>query len=153
MKRNPDAALEVALEQRQRRLDEERQVLAERELVVQEQARLLAATESRVRMVLLQIDAAQTPVHGIPLPVRVRGDRERLLQWCEAQVVIQQRNLEVARGESDEARGAVALAHQQVRALELVLEARAAERVEKQRRVEIRLADETAARVHTQNLV
>jgi hypothetical protein len=33
-----------------------------------------------------------------------------------------------------------------------VLQARAAERAEKQRRVELRLADETAARVHAQNL-
>jgi hypothetical protein len=153
MQRNPDAALEVALEQRQRTLNEERQVLAERDLVVQEHARLLAATQSRVRMVLLQIDAAQVPVAGVPLAVGVLGDLERLLQWCEAQVVIQQQKLEIARAESDEARGAVAVAHQGVRALELVLEARAAERAEKQRRVEIRLADETAARVHAQNQV
>jgi len=52
------------------------------------------------------------------------------------------------RGEADEARGAVAAAHQAVRALELVLEARAAERAEKVRRAELRDADEIAARVH-----
>jgi len=151
VKRNPDAALEVALEQRRRKLDEERYVLAERELVVQEQAQLLAAAESRVRMVLLQIDNAQMPVSGVPLAVAVLGDLERLLQWCETQVTLQRQTLDAARGEADEARGAVAVAHQGVRALQLVLEARAAERVEKQRRVELRLADETAARVHSQN--
>jgi hypothetical protein len=152
MNRRPDAALEVALEQRQRKLDEERHTLAERELVVQEQAGVLAAAEARVRMVLLQIDAAQIPVAGVPLAVAVLGDLERLLQWCEAQVLMQYERLNAARGEADEARGAVANAHQQVRALELVLQARAAERAEKQRRVELRLADETAARVHAQNL-
>ena len=151
MQRRPDAALEVALEQRQRKLDQERQVLAEHELALAEQANLLNAAHARVRMVLNQMDAAQQPVTGVPLPVELLGDLERLLQWCEAQVELHQERYDAARGVTDEARGAVAVAHQQVRALELVLEARAAERAEKQRRVEIRLADETAARVHSQN--
>ena len=153
MKPRPDAALEVALDQRQKRLDQERQVLAERELVFQEQARALDAAQARVRMILMQIDAAQSPVAGIPLPVAVLGDLEQMLQWCEAQVVLEQERYDAAREETDVARGVVAVAHQQVRALELVLEARAAERAEKQRRVENRLADETAARVHAQNAV
>jgi Flagellar FliJ protein len=153
MKQRPDAALEVALEQRQRALDQERQTLAERDLVVQEQAALRGAAESRVRMVLMQIDAAQRPVAGVPLAVAVLGDLERLLDWCEVQVAVQKERLEIARAEADTARGAVAVAHQQVRALELVLEARAAERAEKQHRVELRLADETAARVHSQKAV
>jgi hypothetical protein len=150
MKLRPDVALEVALEQRQRALDQERQVLAERDLAVQEQAALLGAAEARVRLVLRQIDAAQRPVPGVPLAVGVLGDLERLLDWCEVQVVIHKERLDVARGEADAARGVVAVAHQQVRALELVLEARAAERAEKQRRAELRMADETAARVHSQ---
>jgi hypothetical protein len=153
MKQRPDAALEVALEQRQRVLDQERKVLAERDLVVQEQAAQLSAAESRVRMVLMQIDSAQRPLLGVSLAVGVLGDLERLLDWCEVEVAVQKERLEIARGEADSARGAVAVAHQQVRALELVLEARAAERAEKQRRIELRLADETAARVHSQNLV
>lgn len=153
MKPRPDAALEVALEQRHKRLDQERQVLAERELVFQEQARALDAAQSRVRMILLQIDSAQSPTVGVALPVAVLSDLERMLQWCEAQVVLEQERYDAAREETDVARGAVAVAHQQVRALELVLEARAAERAEKQRRVENRLADETAARVHAQNAV
>jgi Flagellar FliJ protein len=151
MKRRPDEALEKALEQRQRKLDQERQTLAEREMLVAERANLLFAAESRVRMVLQQMDAAQTPLPGVPLAVTLLGDLERLLRWCEAQVALQQQRLDAARSEADEARGLVAVAHQQVRALELVLEARAAERAEKQRRMEIRLADETAARVHAQN--
>ena len=150
MNQRPDAALEVALEQRQRVLDEERHVLAERELVVQEQAGLLSTAHARVRMVLMQIDAAQRPMPGVPLAVGVLGDLERLLDWCEVQVALQQERLDAARGEADTARGAVAVAHQQVRALELVLEARAAERAEKERRAELRKADETAARVHSQ---
>jgi hypothetical protein len=153
MKQRPDAALEVALEQRQRVLDQERQVLAERELGVQEQAALLNAAESRVRMVLMQIDAAQRPLPGVSLAVAVLGDLERLLDWCEVQAAVQKERLDIARGEADTARGAVAVAHQQVRALELVLEARAAERAEKQRRAELRLADETAARVHSRRAV
>jgi flagellar biosynthesis chaperone FliJ len=153
MKPRPDAALEVALEQRQRVLDQERQALAERDLAVQEQAALLGAAEARVRMLLMQIDAAQRPLPGVPLAVAVLGDLERLLDWCEVQVAVHKQRLDVARGEADTARGAVAVAHQQVRALELVLEARAAERAEKQRRAELRLADETAARVHSRKVV
>jgi hypothetical protein len=146
-----DAALEVALDQRRRRLDLERRVLAERELVVQHQAGLLASAESRVRMVLQQIDAAQQPATGVALPVELLGELEHLLQWCEVQVAVQQQRVEVARGEADKARGTVAAAHQQVRALELVLEARAAERAERARQAEARLADETAAQVHARN--
>ena len=153
MKQRPDAALEVALEQRQRVLDQQRQVLAERELGVQEQAALLNVAESRVRMVLLQMDAAQRPLPGVSLAVGVLGDLERLLDWCEVQVMLHEQRLNEARSSAAEARDALAAAHQQVRALELVLEARAAERAEKQRRIELRLADETAARVHSQNLV
>jgi flagellar export protein FliJ len=153
MKANPDAGLQTALEQRRHKLDGERQVLAERELALQHEAALLATAEARVRMVLQQMNAAQQPTAGAPLPVAVLGDLERLLQWCEQQVVAQREALQAARAVADEARGAVAAAHQQVRALELVLESRAAERAEKQRRAEIRLADETAARVHSQHLV
>jgi hypothetical protein len=149
MKQRPDAALEVALEQRERVLDQERQVLAERELAIREQAEKLATAQSRVRMVLMQMDAAQRPRPGAPLPVAVLGDLERLLDWCEVQVALAQQQLEATRGQADEARNAVAFAHQQVRALQLVLEARAAERAEKERRAELRLADETAARVHS----
>lgn len=153
MKPRPDVALEVALEQRQRVLDEQRQALAEREQVVQEHITLLSTAQARVRMVLQQIDAAQRPVSGAPLPVALLGDLERLLDWCEVQVAVQQERLEAAQAEADLARGAVATAHQQVRALELVLEARAAERAEKQRRAELRDADESAARVHSQKAV
>jgi Flagellar FliJ protein len=150
---NPDAGLEAALEQRRHKLDLERQVLAERELCVQHEASLLAGAESRVRMVLAQIETAQNPVPGIALPVAILGDLERLLQWCESQVVLRRQSLDAARASADEARGSVASAHQGVRALELVLEARAAERAEKQRRIELREADETAARVHQQKQV
>jgi flagellar biosynthesis chaperone FliJ len=150
---NPDAGLEVALEQRRHNLDMERQALAERELVVQHEASLLAAAESRVRMVLQQIETAQNPTPGVALPVAVLGDLERLLQWCESQLALRREAVESARQAADEARGSVATAHQGVRALELVLESRAAERAEKQRRVELREADETAARVHQQNQV
>jgi hypothetical protein len=151
MKQRPDAALEVALEQRQRKLDQERQVLAERELLVAHAAGVLETAQSRVRIVLQQMDEAHAPRPGVPLAVTLLGDLELLLQWCEAQVALERARLEDARAEADEARGAVAIAHQGVRALELVLEARAAERAEKVRRAEIRVADETAARVHAQN--
>ena len=149
----PDSALIVAREQRQQKLDQERQVLAERELIVQQQMELLSTAEARVRTVLREMDAAQSPVQGVPLAVAVLGNLERLLQWCEAQVLVQREALHAATGQADLAREAMAAAHQQVRALELVLEARAAERAEKVRRVELRLADETAARVHAQNVV
>jgi hypothetical protein len=144
----PDAGLEAALEQRRHRLDQERQVLAERELALQQQAAALAAAEARVRAVTLQMEAAQKPATGLALPVALLGDLERLLEWCATQVDLQRERLRALSAETDEARGAVASAHQQVRALELVLEARAAERAEKQRRTELREADEIAARAH-----
>src|SRR5919202_368717 len=153
MKPRPDAGLEAALEQRTRKLDQERQALALREQALHEQVELLGVAENRVRMVLRQIDAAQRPIPGGTLAVALLGDLERLLQWCEAQVAIQSERVQLAREEANTARGVVAAAHQQVRALELVLEARAAERAEKQRRNEIRLADETAARVHSRRAV
>src|SRR5690348_10552650 len=153
MSSRPDSGIEVALDQRKRKLDQERQALAEREMAVQEQAAALSAAEGRVRMVLLQMETAHRASLGSALPVEMLGDLERLLDWCEAQVIIEREKLEACRGEAEAARAVVALAHQQVRALELVLEARAAERAEKARRVEIRLADETAARVHLQNAV
>jgi hypothetical protein len=152
-KSRPDAGLEAALDQRRHHLDRERQALAERELVLRQQAAQLASAEARVRLVLLQMDAAQQPVQGARLPVALLGDLEQLLRWCEMQVRLQRERLEAVRTEADEARGAVATAHQGVRALELVLEARAAERAEKVRRAELRDADETAARVHARKVV
>jgi hypothetical protein len=151
MKPGPDTALEVALEQRQRLLDQERQVLSERRRALHEQARVLHTAQARVQMVLQQIDAAQRPPPGLPLAVAVLGDLERLLDWCEVQVGVQKQHHTEVHAETVLARGAVAVAHQGVRALELVLEARAVERAEKVQRAEIRIADETAARVHTQN--
>ena len=153
MSRRPDTALEVALGQRQRVLEEAQQVFSEHERAMQEQARLLGAAQSRVQMVLHQIDAAQRPVPGVPLPVAMLADLERLLDWCEVQVLVERERMDEARAEAEVARGAVAAAHQQVRALELVLAARAAEREEKVRRTEVVLADETAARVHSRNSV
>jgi len=153
MPRRPDTALEVALGQRQRVLQDAQQVLSDHERAVHELARLLAAAQARVQLVLHQIDAAQRPVAGVPLPVAMLADLERLLDWCEVQVLVQREHMVEARAEAEVARGAVAAAHQQVRALELVLAARAAEREEKLRRAELVLADETAARVHTRNTV
>jgi flagellar FliJ-like protein len=150
---SPEAGLETALDQRRRRLDQERQVLAERELVVQQQTAALAAAEARVRAVTLQMEAAQQPTSGVALPVALLGDLERLLEWCTTQVAAERERLGAVCAEADEARGAVVNAHQQVRALELVLEARAAERAEKQRRIELREADEIAARVHQNGVV
>src|ERR1700730_2848077 len=153
MRHNPDTALEVALEQRQRLLDFERQALSAHLRAVKEQADLFNTAQSRVRMVIRQIDAAQRPLPGAALPVPLLGDLERVLDWCEVQVAIQEQRLQVVQAEAELARGAVAAAHQQVRALEVVLQARVAEREEKVRRAELRSADEIAARVHSQNLV
>jgi hypothetical protein len=148
----PDSGLEVALEQRQRVFDEAQHVLSARERTLAEQVELLSLAQSRVQMVLGQIDAAQRPVAGAPLAVAVLGDLERLLMWCEEQVLVQRGHLEAAQADADDARTALAAAHQQVRALELVLEARRAERAEKVRRAELRQADETAARVHARKV-
>ena len=149
----PDAAIEVAREQRQRVMDDAQAALSHQERALQEQARCLADAQARVQMVLRQIDAAQRPAPGVPLPVAVLGDLERLLDWCEVQVTVQAHRLDEIRIEAEAARGALAVAHQGVRALELVLEARRVERAEKVHRAELRMADETAARVHARNTV
>jgi hypothetical protein len=150
MRRRPDAALEVALEQRQRVMDDAQAVLSQRERAVAEQVEALMAARARVSAVLLQMDAAQRPTVGMALPIAVLSDLETLLDWCEVQVLVQEQRLAEVQAEADVARGELATAHQNVRALELVLEARRAEREEKVRREELRMADETAARVHSQ---
>jgi flagellar biosynthesis chaperone FliJ len=148
----PDAGLEVALEQRRRILEDKQQALSECERNVLAASERVSAAQHRVRLVLDQIEAAQQPRPGQALPVSILGDLERLLRWCDEQVAIEQARLATIRAEADAARAEVAAAHQQVRALELVLEARAAERAERQRRAELRLADETAASVHARKL-
>jgi hypothetical protein len=144
----PDSGLEAALEQRQRAFEQTQQVFSHRERTLAEQLQLLQAAQSRVQMVLAQMEAAQRPAHGVALPVALLGDLERVLRWCEEQVQVQRDRLEAARLEAESARADMAAAHQQVKALELVLEARRKERAERVRRAELRLADETAARVH-----
>src|SRR6266508_1582126 len=152
MARRPDAALEVALEQRQETFQQAQQVLSARELALHQQAQALFAAQSRVRMVLGQIDAAQRPLPGVPLAVGVLGDLETLLDWCEVEVMVQHERLQAVQADADEARGWMASAQQAVRALEGVLAKRAAERAEAKRRVELREADEIAARVHARQV-
>jgi flagellar export protein FliJ len=152
MPRHPDAGLLVALEQRRRALEAARQELFARERRVSEELAVLATGERRVKMVLQQIELAQHPGPGEPLSVVTLGDLERVLLRCEEQVHLQTQRLRIVQAEADEARKAVAAAHQQVRALELVLERRAAVRAEHERRAEQRETDETAARVHARSL-
>jgi hypothetical protein len=145
------SALDVALEQRQRVLDQTRTVLSERDRTVQQITLLVTGAESRVKVVLQQMDAAQRPAPGAELPVRALRDLEYLLDWCEATVAVARMRLQAAQTEAETARGFVATAHQAVRALELVLEKRAAEVARKVHRTEVRDADETAARVYSRN--
>src|SRR5262245_30500701 len=110
----PDAGLEAAVEQRQRRFEHAQQVLSVRERALAEQAHLLLQAQARVQMVLSQIDAAQRPAVGITLPVALLGDLEHMLRWCEEQVVWQSERVEGARLETDEAREGLAKTHQHV---------------------------------------
>jgi flagellar export protein FliJ len=153
MARHPDAGLLVALEQRRRALEDAQHTLFMHERRVNEELAVLATGEQRVQTVLQQIDQAQRPEPGQPLSVETLGDLERLLLRCEEQVRLQAERVALVRAEADEARKVVATAHQQVRALELVLEHRAAERAEQTRRAEQRETDETAARIHSRGLV
>ena len=153
MPRHPDAGLLVALDQRRRALEDTQRTMHAHVRRVEEELAVLASAEQRVQTVLHQIDAVQRPEAGQPLSVATLGDLERLLLRCEAQVQAQAERVAAVRAEADEARQAVAAAHQQVRALELVLENRAAARAEARRRAEQRETDETAARVHSRGLV
>jgi flagellar export protein FliJ len=153
MPRHPDAALLVALDQRRRGLEDAQQAMYAHMRRINEEVAVLAHAEQRVQVVLHQMDEAQRPAEGEPLSVDTLGDLERLLLRCEAQVQAQSERVAIVQAESDEARKAVAAAHQQVRALELVLERRAAVRAEARQRAEQRETDETAARVHARGLV
>lgn len=148
MARRADTALEVALNQRRQTFDRTQQEFSVRERAMQVQAQAVVAAQARVRMVLMQMDATQRPARGVSLAIGVLADLEQLLDWCEMQVLVEQERLETAENEANEARAWVATAHQAVRALELVLAKRVAERAELLRRQEIRDADEVAARVH-----
>lgn len=148
MARRADAALEVALNQRRQTFDRTQQEFSVRERAMQVQAQAVVAAQARVRMVLMQMDATQRPARGVSLAIGVLADLEQLLDWCEMQVLVEQERLETAENDANEARAWVATAHQAVRALELVLAKRVAERAELLRRQEIRDADEVAARVH-----
>jgi flagellar export protein FliJ len=153
MARHPDAGLLVALDQRRRRLEETQAAMYTHERRVNEELAVLARAEHQVAAVLQQMDQAQRPDPGMPLSVATLGDLERVLLRCEAQVQAQAERLVAVQAEANEARKVVAAAHQQVRALELVLENRAALRAEARRRTDQRETDETAARVHARGLV
>jgi hypothetical protein len=148
MARRADAALEVALNQRRQTFDRTQQEFSVRERAMQVQAQAVVAAQTRVRMVLMQMDATQRPVQGVSLAIGVLADLEQLLDWCEMQVYVELERLDTAQNEANEARAWVATAHQAVRALELVLAKRVAERAELLHRQEIRDADEVAARVY-----
>ena len=153
MPRHPDAGLLVALDQRRRALEDAQRTMHIHARRIEEELAVLAGAEQRVQTVLNQIDDVQRPETGAPLSVATLGDLERLLLRCEAQVQAQAERVAAVQAEAAEARQAVAAAHQQVRALELVLEKRAAARAEARRRAEQRETDETAARVHARGLV
>ena len=153
MPRHPDAGLLVALDQRRRTLEDAQQAMYLHLRRINEEVAVLASAEQRVQAVLHQIERAQRPEPGERLSVETLGDLERLLLRCEAQVQAQAERVAAVQAEADESRQAVAGAHQQVRALELVLEKRAAGRDEVRRRAEQRETDETAARTHAQGLV
>jgi flagellar export protein FliJ len=153
MARHPDAALLVALDQRRRTLEDAQQAMYAHTRRINEELAVLAHAQQRVQAVLQQMDDVQRPANGQPLSVETLGDLERLLLRCEAQVQAQAVHVAAVQAEADESRKAVAAAHQQVRALELVLENRAAARAEARRRAEQRQTDETAARVHARGPV
>ncbi len=145
---NPDAGLQVALEQRRRILETAQLELAERERVVMEEARHLAAIEARVAVAHSQLAEAHA-APGRSVDVGKLSELDTFLQICERDAAAQSARLSVARSHSDDARQGVVAAHQQVRSLELVLEARAAARAEERRRSEARQADEIGSQLHT----
>jgi flagellar export protein FliJ len=153
MPRHPDAGLLVALDQRRRTLEDAQQAMYAHMRRINEELAVLALAEQRMQTVLHQMEDVQRPTEGERLSVETLGDLERLLLRCEAQVQAQAERLAVVQAQADESRKAVAAAHQQVRALELVLEKRAAARAEARSRAEQRETDETAARVHARGLV
>src|SRR5437868_5353309 len=121
MPRHPDAGLLVALDQRRRKLEDAQATMYAHERRIHEELAVLASAEQRVQTVLEQIDQVQRPQPGHPLSVETLGDLERLLLKCESQVQAQAERLAAVQAQADEARKLLAAAHQQVRALELVL--------------------------------
>ncbi len=147
MPRNPDAALEVALEQRRRGLEVARLELAGRERTVQAEAARLARLDGRVAAAQAHLAAAHVAA-GQALDVAALCERDAFLQRCERDAADQSARLSAARSQAERARSQVVAAHQRVRSLELVLEARATARAERQRRAEARQTDEIATGRH-----
>jgi flagellar protein FliJ len=148
MPSRPDAALEMVLEKRREVLDEAQRGLAERERIVAEEAQQLAVCEMRLAAARTGLADEQSVGRGARLDVGRLLELEAYLIRCEGAVAAQVARLESARSQADEARSVVVAAHQDVRALEVVLEARVAARADEARRRETREADEVAARVH-----
>ncbi len=148
MARSPDGALEVALEQRRQVLETAQLELAARERVIQAEAERLASLDARVMLAEQEIVREHVHGGGRPLDVPKLGQLDVFLQRCERDAAAQRARLTAARDHADDARSTVVAAHQRVRSLELVLEARARERAERGRRGEVREADEVAARIH-----
>ena len=141
----------MVLEQRREVLDGAQRALAERERTVAEEAQQLMHCQERVAAARTALANEQSVGRGARLDVALLVDLEAHLIRCEGAVAVQVARLESARRLADEARGAVVAAHQEVRALEVVLEARVAARADESRRREAREADEIAARVHARH--
>jgi flagellar FliJ protein len=148
MTTRPDAALEMVLEQRRGLLEEAQRELAARERAVAEEAQQLVLCEARVTSARRDLASEQGVAHGTRLDVGRLIELEAHLVRCESAVADQAARVEAARSRAEEARAEVVSAHQDVRALEVVLEARVAARLEEARRREAREANEIAARVH-----
>lgn len=149
---NKDAGLETVLEQRRRILETLQMELALRERTVQQETRRQRFREQRVADTRAEIAEAQNVREGGRLDVQRMHDLERGLLVCEDELANQVGRLQAAQLHATSARLEVVQAHQGVRAIELVLENRAAARAEDARRIEGRAADEVAARAHLKNV-
>ncbi len=149
MPRNhPDAGLRVAFEHRRRLLEAAQLQLADRERVVQAEAQRLATIEGRVAVAQAQIAEAHASFSAT-VDVAKLSELDAFLQICEQDAAAQKARVSAARSRAEDARLDVVAAHQRVRSLELVLEARAAARAEQRRRSDARQMDEIGTQQHT----
>lgn len=146
MPRPPDAGLKVVLDQRRRQLQEAQLALAEQERALQQEAQRLRIAETTVASVRNEMYQSQSPREGHRVNVSRLAELEQIADRCDSARAAQCTRVETAQREMEGRRLAVAEAHRGVRALDLILEARAKARAERHRRAELHDADELAAR-------
>ena len=148
MPNRADSGLQTALDQRRQVLERVQVEMAARERMVAAEVERLEACQQRIAQIQEQVAEKQTPAEGTRLDVEALGELERVQMLYERLGAAQAAQVAQVRAYANQKRAELLHAHQGVRALEVVLERRAAVRKEHRHRADLRDADELAARTY-----